>query len=159
MAVLKETPLLPEPEWGRKRKGAPLHAWKDQSGSYSQRNEEGELVWATYHRITLCGLVYVEGHERPSRRGRRCKSCVKRTADPRPGIGRALALGWPRAKSLAALRLIANTKDEDRIMAALTAMETDHLVFRSAVGGRYVWTARRALVERHGVTYGAGVWK
>jgi hypothetical protein len=148
----KQTPL-PDVEWGRHRKGALLHAWRDQRGSRKYEDEGGEEQLARYDRVTLCGAVDIEGHERPSRRGRRCKRCVARAADPRARIGTYLAYAWPHAITLNEVVRISNTKNVDRNQEALKAMETDALVFRSECGLVERWSARRALVEAHGRAY------
>lgn len=130
---------LPEPDWGRHRKGGLLHAWEP-SGAAGRR--------------TLCGVIDIDYAERPSRRGRRCPGCVKRAADPRADIGRLLASSWPRGVTFKAIRKASCTKNHDRIVAALKAMERDRLVYSTEAGHYELWSARRVLVEAHGRHYG-----
>lgn len=142
---------LPDPKWGRKWRGGLLHVWRDGTvygGAKGYEEVPG--------RISLCGLSVAVGPERPSKRGRRCKICAAKVADPRDAIGRKLAARWPRALSSSRIREIApQALREDRLDLVMGVMESDHLATRNEVKGRgEVWTARRALVEKHGGVYG-----
>lgn len=148
----KPTPLA-EPEWGRHRRGALLHAWRDKRGARYDYDGDWNRVAREYDRVTVCGLVDVVGHERPSRRGRRCRRCLEYTRDPRPEIAKKVAAAWPRAVTIGEIRASVGMVP-DRLREALRAMEEDHQIWRSDENDVERWTARRGLVEAHGGTFG-----
>lgn len=133
-----------------------LHAWVE---------PQGVVYWRDHVHRALCGRPDPI-RTRPLRRqlvegDRRCARCEREAArlDQEMGervIGPKLAARWPRPVGIGDVRrAYPRLRQSDAAEALMAGMVARGLaVAHDGRRGRRYWTARRALVERHGGVYG-----